>query len=68
MNKLLDYLILPKTITAFEASYLRKVNRITLYFFALHVPALLLVAWLNGTKPWLAAILALGALAGPALA
>jgi len=68
MKKLLDYLVLPKTITAFEESYLRKVNRIALFFFALHVPALLLLAWANQTKPWLAAVLSVGALAGPALA
>jgi two-component system chemotaxis sensor kinase CheA len=68
MKKLLNYLVLPENITAFEANYLRKINRVALVFFALHVPVLMVVAWGNGTRPWLALLLATGALAGPAIA
>ncbi len=68
MRKLLEYVVLPKEITSFEASYLRKVNRIALGFFALHVPVLIALAWLNGTRPGLALALSLGVLVGPAVA
>lgn len=68
MRDLLQYLILPKPITTFERSYLAKVNRIALAFFALHVPGLMLVAWGNGTNPALALALSLAVFAGPFIA
>jgi two-component system chemotaxis sensor kinase CheA len=68
MRKLLAYLVLPKDISAFEASYLRRINRISLVFFAVHVPVIVLLAWLNGTKPGLALALSIAIVAGPALA
>lgn len=67
-KSLLGYLSLPRHITDFEASYLKKTNRIALVFFALHVPALTLLAWLNRTGPTYAAALSSAVLAGPALA
>lgn len=66
--KIIDYLLLPKTISDFEARYVARINRIAFVFFALHVPTLMLVAWGNGTKPWLAFCLAVATLVGPAVA
>ncbi len=68
MKALLDYLILPGEITAFERSYLERLNRVGLGFFALHIPALTLIAWLNGTRPGLAAALTAAVVLGPAVA
>ena len=68
MRKLLDIIILPKGISSFESSYLRKLNRIALIFFALHVPVFTLVAWANQTRPTVAAILTTLTLLGPAAA
>ncbi|AKU94385.1 Signal transduction histidine kinase CheA [Labilithrix luteola] len=68
MRALLSFLVLPKTISAFEARHLRRTNRLALAFFALHVPVLMGVAWMNGTRPWLALVLALAVFAGPLVA
>jgi HPt (histidine-containing phosphotransfer) domain-containing protein len=68
MRQLLDFLILPAEITDFERRYLARLNRVALGFFALHVPAFMLLAWINGTRPLLAGALTLAALIGPALA
>jgi hypothetical protein len=68
MSRLFKYLVLPKEISAFEANYLRRMNRIGLVFFALHIPVMSIVAWANGTRPLLAAALSAAVLAGPALA
>ena len=62
------YLALPTAITPFEATYLRRINRIALWFFVAHVPAMVLVAWANGTQPWLAFALTTAVVAGPAVA
>jgi two-component system chemotaxis sensor kinase CheA len=66
--KVLEFLILPKQITSFEAGYLRRLNRVALAFFAMHVPVFVLVAWCNHTRPALAALLTTAVLAGPAIA
>jgi two-component system, chemotaxis family, sensor kinase CheA len=42
-------LVLPKNVTAFEVSYLQRMNRIALLFFYAHLPIFLLLAWLNDT-------------------
>jgi two-component system chemotaxis sensor kinase CheA len=68
MQRWLRYLILPSEITDFERRYLARVNRVALIFFALHVPAFVLIAWLNGTRPLAAALLTAAVLAGPAIA
>ena len=68
MTKLFTYLVLPAEITEFERSYLRRLNRIALWFFALHVPVFTLIAWLNDTNAPLAALLTASALLGPLLA
>ena len=65
--EVLRFLILPAEISNFERAYLRRLNRISLVFFALHLPAFVLLAWLNGTRPALAAGLTSAVLAGPVL-
>ena len=64
-NKIIETILLPTDISKFEATYLQKVNRIALIFFACHVPVLALVAWANQTRPALAALLAALVLLGP---
>jgi two-component system chemotaxis sensor kinase CheA len=68
MDKLLATLLLPPEITDFERRHLARMNRIGLGFFALHVPALALLAYFNDTGVGLAIVLSVGVLAGPALA
>jgi two-component system chemotaxis sensor kinase CheA len=68
MNTLLDFLILPKHISDYERRYLARMNRIGLWFFALHIPAFASLAWLNGQSPLLAIALTSLVMAGPALA
>jgi HPt (histidine-containing phosphotransfer) domain-containing protein len=67
-GRVMAFLMLPEQLSAFEQRYLARVNRIALAFFALHVPALALLALLNDTKPWLAVALSTLLVAGPALA
>ncbi|HWB73493.1 MAG TPA: Hpt domain-containing protein, partial [Nannocystaceae bacterium] len=68
MKKIIDVLFLPPTITEFESRYLARMNRIGMAFFALHIPVLATIAWLNDTGAMLAALLATLVMAGPALA
>jgi HPt (histidine-containing phosphotransfer) domain-containing protein len=68
MKKVLGYILLPAQISPFEEQYLARLNRLTLGFFALHVPVFTLIAWCNGTGAALAALMTLVACAGPALA
>ena len=63
--KLWRYLFLPREISAFEQSYLRRMNRIALIFFYLHVPAFVGVAALAGTSMVQAAVLTPLVLVGP---
>ena len=68
VRRLARYLILPEELSAFEASYLRHMNRVGLIFFALHIPVMVVIGWLNGTGPWLALALSAAVVAGPAMA
>lgn len=68
MHSLLPYLRLPAGITSFEVDYLKRMNRIGVGFFFLHLPIFVLIAWLNDTGPLLAAGLTALALVGPVLA
>jgi hypothetical protein len=65
--KLWNYLFLPREISDFERSYLRRMNRIALLFFYLHVPAFVGVAALAGTSLVQAAILTPIVLIGPTI-
>jgi len=66
--KIVSALILPKQISDFEVSYLRRINRVALLFFAGHIPAFMLVAFFNDTNPGLAFVLTSLVMAGPMLA
>jgi two-component system chemotaxis sensor kinase CheA len=68
MKALLDYLLLPSEITAFERKYLQRLNRVGVAFFALHIPVMILIAWANSTRPGLAAVLTTAVVVGPGLA
>jgi len=68
MKSLLGHLVLPKEITPFEANYLKRMNRIGIIFFYLHLPIFTLIAWLNETGPATAAIWSAILLVGPTLA
>jgi len=68
MKKILQHIVLPREISQFELTYLRRLNRIALVFFALHVPAFALVAWANHTGPITAMLLTTAVLLGPATA
>lgn len=67
MKKLIDYLVLPRAVTDFERQYLRRMNRVGLWFFSAHVPLMTLIAALNGTGVLLAAALTSAVVAGPLL-
>lgn len=62
------FLLLPGKPTAFEADYLARVNATALAFLWAHLPAFILVAWLNDTRPVLAAVLTSVVLIGPTIA
>ena len=68
MKRLTSYLVLPREITEFERAYLRRLNRIALVFFYLHVPVFIAVAWLAGTSMVQAATLTPLVLIGPSIA
>lgn len=61
----LRYLFLPRDISDFERGYLRRMNRIALVFFYLHIPAFIGVAALAGTSIVQAAVLTPLVLVGP---
>jgi len=66
--KITDYMFLPAEMTPFEQGYLKRLNRVALVFFYLHIPALAAVAWASGTGPLLALGLSAVVLAGPTVA
>ncbi|HBP18929.1 MAG TPA: hypothetical protein DEA08_14225 [Planctomycetes bacterium] len=71
MNKLKqvrDFLCLPGDVTEFEESFLRRLNRLALGFFCLHLPVFVAIAYFNETGALAAVALTLLALFGPALA
>ncbi len=63
-----DIVVLPPQVSVFEASYLRRMNRVAFWFFAAHIPAFTLVAFLNDTDPLFAASLTSLVMVGPLLA
>ncbi len=68
IKRILSALVLPTRISAFEDGYVRRMNRIALGFFALHVPVFIAIAWFNDTGPGTALVLTSAVLAGPAVA
>jgi HPt (histidine-containing phosphotransfer) domain-containing protein len=65
---LLAYVVLPPAISQFEHRYLRRLNRVALWFFAAHIPVLMAVAWVADTGPLSALLLGAAVLVGPVLA
>ncbi|HVV85759.1 MAG TPA: ATP-binding protein [Kofleriaceae bacterium] len=68
MSKLLRYLVLPREISGFERAYLKRLNRIALIFFWMHLPVFAAVAALAGQSVALVAVLTAVVLVGPTLA
>jgi two-component system, chemotaxis family, sensor kinase CheA len=68
MSAILKKLVLPKQVSDFEARYLKRINRISLIFFAMHLPVFVLIALVNDTRPLRAAILTGLVLIGPTVA
>ncbi len=68
MRRVLRFIVLPPAISEFERAYLARVNRVALVFFALHVPAFALLAYVNATGPLAAVVLTAGVLVGPLVA
>lgn len=67
-KKLIDYLVLPETISDFERGYLARVNQIGFYFFLIHPPIFMAVAALAGTGVFSALWMSLVVLVGPFVA
>lgn len=65
---ILNTIRLPAEMTQFEDKYLARVNKIATWFFALHVPAFVLVAYVNDTGPGMAVLLTAAVLIGPVVA
>ena len=63
-----SHLVLPSEVSEFEADYLGRLKRVSIVFFAAHIPILALVAWANDTDPALALVLGALILCGPLLA
>lgn len=61
------YLFLPDHVTDFERTYLRRLNKIALIFFYLHIPAFIGVAALAGTSMVQAAVFTPIVLVGPTI-
>ncbi|QDV09954.1 Gliding motility regulatory protein [Planctomycetes bacterium Poly30] len=66
-TRFLSAAVLPKTVSAFEASYLARMNKIALWFFIAHLPVFMLVAWANDTGVVSVALMTLAVLAVPVL-
>jgi two-component system chemotaxis sensor kinase CheA len=68
LSRFLDHVVLPREVSTFEAQYLRRMNRIGLAFFLLHIPVMGVIAWANGTGALLALALSSAVAAGPLIA
>lgn len=68
LSKITKYMILPKEMTEFEVNYLKRLNRLALFFFYVHIPIFMGIAWLAGTGPLFALALSSVAVIGPTVA
>ena len=68
LKSIKNYMLLPNELSEFEQTYLTRMNRVALGFFALHLPVFVTIAFLNDTGPLLAAVLTSLTLLGPFLA
>src|SRR5262245_34225295 len=62
------YLALPREMTPFEQRYLKRLNKVALIFFFLHIPAFMAVAWASGTGVLAALVLPSFVMVGPTIA
>ena len=68
IRKLIQYIVLPEVPENFEKNYIRVMNQVAFWFFALHVPIFMTIAYFNQTGALLAGCLSLLTLMGPMLA
>ena len=68
MTSILRFILLPSEITAFERRYLERMNRVSLIFFAAHLPVFALIAALNHTGTLAALLLSTAVASGPVIA
>lgn len=68
LGRVLANLVLPKTVTNFEQTYLERMNRIALVFFLCHVPLMALLAAVNDMGIVSSALLAAAVAAIPLIA
>jgi two-component system, chemotaxis family, sensor kinase CheA len=68
IKALLKYIVLPAHMSDFERDYLKRVNRVALWFFIAHLPVFVLLAVYNHTNPNMAVALTSLVLLGPILA
>jgi two-component system, chemotaxis family, sensor kinase CheA len=68
MSSILQFILLPAEISAFERRYLERVNRVALIFFAFHLPVFALIATLNHTGTLAALLLTAAVVSGPVIA
>lgn len=66
-SRLTEAAVLPKKVTAFEAAYLRRMNRIAMWFFYAHLPVFMLLAKANDTGVISVTLMTLAVLAVPTL-
>lgn len=67
LSRLIAGAVLPSSMSAFETSYLARMNKIALWFFVAHLPAFMAVAWANETGVISVALMTLAVLAVPVL-
>lgn len=67
MTGLLAYLRLPSEVSPNETAYLRRLNKVALWFLWMHVPGMMIVAALAGTGVARAALFTSIAMVGPTL-
>ena len=67
IKRLGQAVLLPARVSAFEASYLRRMNQIALWFFYAHLPVFMLMAWGNETGVFSVTLLTLAVLTVPTL-
>ncbi len=67
LRHLVRYLVLPRSVTPFERTYLARMNRIALGFLWLHLPVFMLIGVANGTFVE-STVLTAGVVVGPTLA
>jgi two-component system, chemotaxis family, sensor kinase CheA len=68
LHRLVPYLVLPRELSTFEVRYLRRMNQTALVVLAIHIPAFVVLAWLNDSDPLSAMVLTTVTFLGPALA